>query len=133
MKISPARAVTVVRELAAIAAGSQLTELELTLDALHVRLLRTGASAPPAVAGDRVTVDAPLTGRFHRGAPEDGGLLAREGDAVAAGDPVALLESCGRLVEVMSPVAGELLEVLVEDGQAVERGRALFSVAPTPK
>lgn len=73
---------------------------------------------------------ARMVGLFHRGAgPAEGGEpLVEVGDSVAEGQVVATIEALRKLTEVTSPVAGEITEVLVEDGEPVQYGQELFAV-----
>lgn len=52
------------------------------------------------------------------------------GDAIAVGQVIAVVNALGIANEVESPVAGEVVEVLVEPNQAVEYGQILARVKP---
>lgn len=54
------------------------------------------------------------------------------GDEVAQGAVVAVLESMKLEATVRAPVAGQVIEVLVEPGTAVEAGRTLVRIDPCP-
>jgi acetyl-CoA carboxylase biotin carboxyl carrier protein len=49
-------------------------------------------------------------------------LLVGAGDAVAAGQPLAILESMKMEIPVAAPVAGTVREVRVEEGGVVQEG-----------
>jgi len=49
----------------------------------------------------------------------------REGDAVAADDPVMVLESMKMEIPVLAPRAGRILKFLVKVGDAVREGQEL--------
>jgi acetyl-CoA carboxylase biotin carboxyl carrier protein len=53
-----------------------------------------------------------------------------EGDRVAVGQVVCIVEAMKLMNEVQSDVAGTVREIRVENGQAVEYGQELFTVAP---
>jgi acetyl-CoA carboxylase biotin carboxyl carrier protein len=55
-------------------------------------------------------------------------VLVTLGDAVAAGDPVAILESMKMEIPVESPVAGIITGLLVEEGGVVQEGDVLAIV-----
>jgi len=66
-------------------------------------------------------IRAPITGRvwkIERGA----------GDAVAAGEPVIILESMKMEVPVESPAAGVITAVSVAEGDAVEEGAVVATL-----
>ena len=49
-------------------------------------------------------------------------ITAKTGDAVAAGDPVVVLESMKMEIPVEAPRAGTVRELLVAEGQTVQEG-----------
>ena len=49
-------------------------------------------------------------------------VSTKPGDAVAAGDPVIVLESMKMEIPVESPMAGVVTRVLVEEGAVVQEG-----------
>jgi len=55
--------------------------------------------------------------------------LKHEGDAVAAGDIVAELETDKATLEIESPVAGVVSRLLVAEGESVEPGHAIAEIA----
>ena len=76
--------------------------------------------AAPAVAGETV-IQAPLPGILLR-------YLVNEGDTVAAGDHVALLEAMKMENTISSPVAGVVKHLPVTPGGKVSRGQTLAVV-----
>jgi acetyl-CoA carboxylase biotin carboxyl carrier protein len=85
------------------------------------------AYSPPAVETTKPIV-AHLVGIFHPWAKPKGGALVAVGDRVKVGQHVATIESLNVLNEVDSPVAGHVVEILVEDGQPVEYGQHLMVI-----
>lgn len=49
-------------------------------------------------------------------------LTTKAGDAVAAGDPVIVLESMKMEIPVEAPRAGKVREIMVAEGQTVQEG-----------
>ena len=49
-------------------------------------------------------------------------ITAKPGDAVAAGDPVIVLESMKMEIPVEAPRAGKVREIKVAEGQTVQEG-----------
>jgi acetyl-CoA carboxylase biotin carboxyl carrier protein len=49
-------------------------------------------------------------------------VTAKPGDAVAAGDPVIVLESMKMEIPVEAPRAGTVREITVNEGQTVQEG-----------
>jgi KipI family sensor histidine kinase inhibitor len=115
---------------AARAAG--LTTFCLELAGLKLELHRgddpasipVSPATPPAATGETV-VTAPVLGVFYRrGAPDQPPLVA-EGDPVAPGQTIALIEVMKTYHEVQASHAATLLAFLVEDGAFVEYGQPL--------
>jgi biotin carboxyl carrier protein len=84
------------------------------------------ASAPieEAGSGDR-WITAPLVGIFRQATTR---LVP--GDEVAAGQVVGAIESMKILNPLVSDMDGEVMEVLVEEGQPVEFGHPLLQIRP---
>jgi len=49
-------------------------------------------------------------------------ITAKAGEAVAAGDPVIVLESMKMEIPVEAPRSGRLKEIIVAEGQTVQEG-----------
>jgi acetyl-CoA carboxylase biotin carboxyl carrier protein len=131
-----------------------LDELELSVGDLHVRLARPRAADTPAVlapaeappapvarptdgltpfgepaAGMRF-VSAPLTGVWYP-APSPGARpYVNEGDEVAAGQVIGLIEAMKLFNEIKSDASGRITRVLVENGTLVKRKQPLLEVDP---
>ena len=73
-------------------------------------------------------ISAHFVGIFHAAAKPRGGALAAVGDRVKVGQLVATIESLNVINEVESPVAGSVVEILVQDGQPVEYGQHLMVI-----
>ena len=73
-------------------------------------------------------IKAPMPSRFYRSPSPDEPPFVNVGDRVAAGQPVAVLEVMKTYNQVEAPFNCEILEILVEDGEAVEYDAPLFRV-----
>jgi acetyl-CoA carboxylase biotin carboxyl carrier protein len=144
----PADAATVERTLAAV----RRIASELLLDAprsprsLRVRAgevcveldwpeSATAHSPVPAVppaggdpAPDGTHLTAATVGVFYR-APQPGApAFVSEGDLVAPGQQVAIIEAMKLMIPVEADRVGRISAVLVSDGQPVEYGQPLFAL-----
>ena len=52
-------------------------------------------------------------------------ITSKPGDAVAAGDPIIVLESMKMEIPVEAPRAGRITEIMVAEGQTVQEGDTL--------
>lgn len=73
-------------------------------------------------------VTASLVGIFHTWAKPKGKALVATGDRVKIGQLLGTIQSLNVINEVESPVAGRIVEILVQDGQAVEYGQQLMII-----
>lgn len=67
------------------------------------------------------TIDAPLAGNIFK-------ILVRNGDSVAEGDVVIILEAMKMETEIRSAYTGTVNDILVSDGDAVSSGQSLISL-----
>jgi acetyl-CoA carboxylase biotin carboxyl carrier protein len=130
--------------IAAAMAAAGVARLELTgpdfrltlgLDArLEPQAVETGAevsgaeveTAPPGALG----VASPGVGVFLRVHPLHDRPLAAAGDAVAAGQTVAVLRVGALLLPVVAPVAGIVIAAAAPEGTLVGYGDRLFDLLP---
>ena len=73
-------------------------------------------------------ISAPMPSRFYRSPAPDEPPFVKAGDIVATGEPVAVLEVMKTYNPVEAPFNCEILEILAEDGEAVEYSQPLFRV-----
>ena len=86
------------------------------------------SSKPLVPAETKQTVVAPLVGIFHVWAKPKGGALVAVGDKVKAGQLVGTISSLNVINEVETSKAGRVVEILVQEGQAVEYGQPLMFI-----
>jgi len=84
----------------------------------------TAASAP--VEGDYIT--SPFVGTFYGAPRPEAANFCAVGDKVQPGQTVCIVEAMKLFNEIEADFACEILEVLAENGQAVEFGAKLFRV-----
>ena len=77
---------------------------------------------------DKAFISAPMPSRFYRSPAPDEPPFVKVGDIVATGEPVAVLEVMKTYNPVEAPFNCEILEILAEDGEAVEYSQPLFRV-----
>ncbi|MES2528508.1 MAG: acetyl-CoA carboxylase biotin carboxyl carrier protein [Bdellovibrionota bacterium] len=95
-------------------------------------------AAPAAVAAAaKVAADAglhiiksPFVGTFY-GSPSPGkAVYVKIGDKVRAGQPLCVLEAMKIMNEIDADIAGEIVEICVENESLVEFGQPLFKIKP---
>ena len=92
------------------------------------------AAAEPAaaepMADGAVRIEAPMVGTFYRGSQPGAPPFVEEGDAVAPGQTLCILEAMKLMNEVKAEIEGIVRTIHVQNGQAVEYGQALFDLEP---
>lgn len=73
-------------------------------------------------------VKSPLVGTFYAAPAEDAQPFVKVGDKVAKGQTLAIVEAMKLMNEIESDFDGEIAEIYVENGQAVEYGMPLFRI-----
>jgi len=88
-----------------------------------------GSGAPPEESG-RHTVASPLAGVFYRSPSPTSAAFVKEGDKVAFGDILCIVEAMKVMNEIRADRPGLLRKILVENGKPVSAGQDLFSLEP---
>ena len=78
--------------------------------------------------GENIYISAPMPSRFYRSPAPDEPPFVQVGDIVSEGEPVGVLEVMKTYNPVEAPFDCEILEILAEDGDAVEYSQPLFRV-----
>ena len=73
-------------------------------------------------------VKSPLVGTFYAAPSEDAQPFVKVGDTVKKGQTLAIVEAMKLMNEIESEFDGEVAEILVKDGEAVEYAKPLFRI-----
>lgn len=135
-----------IKELIDLAKASGIAELEVEHGSgeakKRIRIVRATAAqvapeqpAAPAAPAEEPrretrgeTIPAPLSGTFYRAPAPGEPPFVEVGGKVAVGDVLCIIESMKMMNKVKSDRAGEVVEVLLDDGQAIESGTGLFRI-----
>ena len=147
-----------IKELMEYIEASSFVEFELEREGFKIKLVKRAAvtngpagSAAPAPAASMIpqTVEAPvvrpaavespdvhlvkspIVGTFYRASSPASRPFAEVGDRVKKGQVVCIVEAMKLMNEIESDCDGEILEVLVANGQPVEYGEPLFKIRRT--
>ena len=136
-----------IRELVRIVQDTGIGELTIEEDGLRVSVrsapdvpvqesaaplaLPDDASAPAArPANGFVRVESPMVGTFYRASQPGTPPFVEEGDVVAAGQTLCILEAMKLMNEVKTDIEAVVRRIHVENAQAVEFGQVLFDLEP---
>ena len=123
-----------------LAARHNLAELEIEQGGVRIRVVREPAPPPfraepasalpaEAPADSRlVAIEAPMVGTFYRAPAPDAAPFVAEGDVVEEGQVLCVIEAMKLMNEIEADASGTIKAILVENGQPVEYGQALFII-----
>ena len=145
-----------VRRLVNLMETKDLAEVEIELEGKRVRVVRAGvgaalaapvasfvAAAPAAAAAAAAAAESaapaaprgseipsPMVGTFYRSPSPDSAPFAEVGDRISKETVVCIIEAMKVMNEIKAEIDGEILEILVQNGEPVEFGQPLFLVRP---
>ena len=85
-----------------------------------------GAEEVAAPAGEEIP--SPMVGTFYTSPAPDEDAFVKVGDKVTPDTTVCIIEAMKVMNEIKAEVSGEIVEVVAENGNAVQFGEALFRV-----
>ncbi|MEH7383117.1 acetyl-CoA carboxylase biotin carboxyl carrier protein [Bacillus sp. JJ1533] len=85
-------------------------------------------SAAPTVDENLHKIVSPMVGTFYASPSPDADAYVQKGDKVKEDSVVCIVEAMKLFNEIEAEVNGEIVEILVENGQLVEYGQPLFLV-----
>ncbi len=74
------------------------------------------------------TVKSPMVGSFYRSSSPGAKSFVEVGDTVKVGDTICIIEAMKILNEIEADKAGKVVQILCENGQAVEYGQSLLTI-----
>jgi oxaloacetate decarboxylase (Na+ extruding) subunit alpha len=136
-----------IRELVRIVQETGIGEITIEEDGMRVSVRRqaeqtavpivttppTGDVEPAAIAprdDALVRVDSPMVGTFYRAPSPDAASFVEEGDVVAPGQTLCILEAMKLMNEVKAEIEAVVRGIHVGNAEAVEYGQLLFELEP---
>jgi oxaloacetate decarboxylase (Na+ extruding) subunit alpha len=136
-----------IREVVRIVQETGVGEITIEEDGTRVSVRRTAEqtyvpAAPVAPAGEsepapvaprdngNVRVESPMVGTFYRAPAPGSAAFVEEGDAVAPGSTLCILEAMKLMNEVKAEIEGIVRKIHVGNGEPVEYGQLLFELEP---
>jgi len=110
-------------------AGSASPAAQAVLAAAVTQVDEAPAPRPAVVESPDVhLVKSPIVGTFYRAGSPTARSFVEVGDRVKKGQVLCIIEAMKLMNEIESDSDGEILEVLVANGQPVEYGEPLFKI-----
>ena len=135
----PEEVADLVQSLATVMRQSAITELDLALGDVSVRLRRPtpdhdgGEMRPsdhpvpiPELNAPEILITAPMIGTFYASPTPGGQPFVAEGDEVYVGQTIGIIEAMKIMNEIAADRAGIVEAILVGNGQPVEYGSPLM-------
>ena len=145
-----------IREIINLMNEHDLSEIELEREGTKVKIKKTQGDVPeiarrqppdysiethvvaqPGSGGEKVAgasgrkeIKSPMVGTFYRSPSPEAPVFVEIGQAVEIGQVVCIVEAMKLMNEIKSEVRGKIVEIHIENAQAVEFGQTLFSVEP---
>ncbi len=93
------------------------------------------ASIPPAappsrLESDLAEVSSPMVGTFYRSPAPDEPPFVSVGDRITKGQTICIIEAMKLMNELEAEISGEVVEILVENGEPIEFDQPLMRVKP---
>ena len=145
-----------IKKLIKIVETSDIEELEIQEDKFQIRVTKGKGmyqmpmmpampaapqqivAPPPAAAPDApkeaarsanvIEVLSPMVGTFYRAPSPDSKPYVEIGDTIQPGKTLCIVEAMKLMNEIEAEVSGKIVEILVENAQAVEYNQPLFLV-----
>ncbi|MCP4649927.1 MAG: acetyl-CoA carboxylase biotin carboxyl carrier protein [PVC group bacterium] len=145
-----------IKQLIALMNDNNLTEFELEREGFKIRLNRGGSataqpnivveriasqepaaptqaaaqSAPAPVASNLHEIKSPMVGTFYQSPSPESPPFVEIGTNIEIGQVVCIIEAMKLMNEIKSEVKGTIKEILIENGDPIEFGQALFRIEP---
>ncbi len=87
-------------------------------------------AAPVEDTGKYVDITSPMVGTFYAAPAPDASSYVSINEKISVGQVVCIVEAMKLMNEIESEVSGRVVKILVENGQPVEFGQAIFSIDP---
>lgn len=108
---------------------SSKSEVVVAKSAADVSVEGVGSSEIPVDDG-LVRVKSPIVGTFYRAPEPESEPFVKVGSQVQKGEVLCIIEAMKLMNEIDADQDGEIVKILVENGQAVEYGEVLFAMKP---
>jgi acetyl-CoA carboxylase biotin carboxyl carrier protein len=89
-----------------------------------------GKPTPPPGSKKLVDILSPMVGTFYRASAPDESPFVEVGESIRRGQTVCIIEAMKLMNEIEAEVNGQVVEILVQNGEPVEYGQALLRVNP---
>lgn len=93
-------------------------------------LINETVAAKEQKASGLIDVRSPIVGTFYQSSSPDSPPFVSLNDTIRTGDVLCIIEAMKLMNEIEAEISGTVVEILVENGQAVEYDQPLFRIKP---
>jgi len=90
----------------------------------------TTTDAPAAPSEELHMVRSPIVGTYYESPSPGSPPFVKPGDSVELGQVLCIVEAMKLMNEIEADVAGEVVKLLVKNGQPIEYNQELFAIRP---
>ncbi|MBP5973153.1 acetyl-CoA carboxylase biotin carboxyl carrier protein [Brasilonema sp. CT11] len=94
----------------------------------------SGVYSPPTgssvIEQKFVEIPSPMVGTFYRAPSPGEAPFVQVGDRIRSGQAVCIIEAMKLMNEIEAEVSGQVIEILVQNGEPVEYGQPLMRINP---
>ncbi|MBH8562659.1 acetyl-CoA carboxylase biotin carboxyl carrier protein [Nostoc sp. CENA67] len=109
---------------------SEVGTSRVTESAVAISGVQLPGSSPSKNDKKWVEVPSPMVGTFYRAPAPGEAAFVELGDRVRNGQTVCIIEAMKLMNEIETEVSGQVMEILVENGEPVEYGQPLMRINP---
>jgi acetyl-CoA carboxylase biotin carboxyl carrier protein len=106
------------------------TMMEKKENIIPVEKPTTPIVEPKSKPGNWVEITSPMVGTFYRAPAPGEPSFVEVGDRISSGQVVCIIEAMKLMNDIEAEVTGEVVEIVVENGDPVEYGQTLMWVNP---
>ena len=117
------------------------TDRIITVHPAPVSAIQVSSGSPPAAEPTAAVsapvpeeklhlVRSPIVGTYYESPSPGSPPFVKPGDTVEAGQVLCIVEAMKLMNEIEADVAGEIVKMLVKNGQPIEYGQELFAIRP---
>ncbi|WP_460207606.1 acetyl-CoA carboxylase biotin carboxyl carrier protein [Scytonema sp. NUACC21] len=106
------------------------TEIVSSDSSAVTRGVTSPTTSSPVIDSKLVEIHSPMVGTFYRAPGPNETPFVQVGDRVKSNQTVCIIEAMKLMNEIESEVSGQVMEILVQNGEPVEFGQPLMRIKP---
>jgi acetyl-CoA carboxylase biotin carboxyl carrier protein len=92
--------------------------------------VQVSGNAPSVIDQRLIEVPSPMVGTFYRASAPGEAPFVEVGDRIKSGQTVCIIEAMKLMNEIEAELSGQVMEILLQNGEPVEYGQPLMRINP---